>query len=116
VRFKVDENLPAELAEELRVLGYDADTVQDEGLSGRPDTEVVATALTGSRIIVTLDKGIADLVRFPGETHVGVVLFRPGTVGRKAVMAFIRLRLASLLELDLMGRITVVTADRIRVR
>jgi predicted nuclease of predicted toxin-antitoxin system len=114
VRFKIDENLPVELADELRSLGHAADTARDEGLSGRPDSEVVAKARAGNRIIVTLDKGIADLVRFPIATHTGVVLFRPGSLGRKAVLAFIRQRLASLL--DLAGRITVVTTDRIRVR
>ncbi len=32
MRFKVDENLPAEVAEALRALGHDADTVEEEGL------------------------------------------------------------------------------------
>ncbi len=96
MRFKVDENLPVELADEFRALGHEADTVQDEGLSGSSDTEVVAQARACKRIIVTLDKGIADRIRFPGETHTGVVLFRPGSVGRKAVLAFIRQRLTTL--------------------
>jgi predicted nuclease of predicted toxin-antitoxin system len=92
VKFKIDENLPVELADELRALGHEADTVQDEGLSGKADAEIVAHARTGGRIIVTLDKGIADLLRFPSETHAGVILFRPGSVGRKAVLGFIRVQ------------------------
>ena len=115
MKFKIDEN-PVELAGELRALGHETDTVQDEGLSGKADAEVVAHARTGGRIIVTLDKGIADLLRFPTGTHSGVVLFRPESVGRKAVLAFIRQRISSLLALDLVGRITVVTKDRIRIR
>jgi hypothetical protein len=35
VKFKLDENLPLELATDLRELGYDADTVHDEGLGER---------------------------------------------------------------------------------
>jgi predicted nuclease of predicted toxin-antitoxin system len=35
MRFKIDENLPAELAELLRVVGYDAATVVQEGLGGK---------------------------------------------------------------------------------
>ena len=116
VKFKVDENLPVELAGELQSLGHDADTVEDEGLSGEPDAGVVARARAEDRIIVTLDKGIADVVRFPIAAHAGVVLFRPGSLGRKAVLSFIRQRLPSLLERDLANRITVVTADRIRFR
>lgn len=30
MRFKVDENLPAEIADLLRAAGHDADTVNDE--------------------------------------------------------------------------------------
>jgi predicted nuclease of predicted toxin-antitoxin system len=116
VKFKVDENLPVELACELESLGHDADTVEDEGLSGEPDSGVVARARAEDRIIITLDKGLADVFRFPIATHAGVVLFRPGSLGRKAVLAFIRERLPSLLERELANRITVVTADRIRFR
>lgn len=116
MKFKVDENLPVELASELQSLGQDADTVEDEGLCGKPDSGVVARARTENRIIITLDKGIADVFKFPIATHAGVVLFRPGSLGRKAVLKFIRERLPSLLERDLANRITVVTADRIRFR
>jgi hypothetical protein len=34
VKFKIDENLPAEAAETLRKSGFVADTVADENLSG----------------------------------------------------------------------------------
>jgi len=34
VKFKLDENLPTELAADLRTLGHDAETVLDEGLRG----------------------------------------------------------------------------------
>jgi hypothetical protein len=36
VTFKVDENLPVELAEDLRGLGHGCDTVVGEGLCGAP--------------------------------------------------------------------------------
>ncbi len=116
MKFKVDENLPVELASELRLRGHDSDTVDDEGLCGAPDSGVVSRARSENRIIITLDKGIADIFRFPIATHAGIVLFRPGSLGRKAVLAFIRERLSSLLEHNLADRITVVTADRIRFR
>jgi hypothetical protein len=34
VKFKIDENLPAEAAEILKSAGFDAHTVADEDLSG----------------------------------------------------------------------------------
>ena len=93
MKFKLDENLPVELVVDLRELGHDADTVADEGLCGAADPEVVDAALSAERILITLDKGIANLQRYPSRCHAGVVLFRPDSVGRGAVIAFVRERL-----------------------
>jgi predicted nuclease of predicted toxin-antitoxin system len=113
VRFKLDENLPAELAPELRAMGHDTDTVADEGLCGEPDPTVVEAASTARRILLTLDKGIADV---RDQRHAGVVLFRPDSAGRRAVLSFVRERISMLASMDLGGRVTVVGASRIRVR
>lgn len=116
MKFKLDENLPVELASDLRTLGYDVDTVHDEGLRGAADPAVVDAALAADRILFTLDKGIANLQRYPVHQHAGVVLFRPDTSGRGAVIAFVRERLQRVLEVDLTNRLTVVGPSRIRFR
>jgi predicted nuclease of predicted toxin-antitoxin system len=116
VRFKLDENLPVELVTDLRDLGHDADTVADEGLRGAADPAVVDAAFTADRILFTLDKGIANLQRYPIHKNAGVVLFRPDTSGRGAVTAFVRERLHKVLEMGLTGRLTVVGPSRIRFR
>ena len=116
MKFKLAENLPVELASELRGMGYDVDTVNDEGLRGAADPAVVDAAFNAGRILFTLDKGIANLRRYPVRQHAGVVLFRPDTAGRGAVTAFVRQRLQKVLEVDLTNRLTVVGPSRIRFR
>jgi predicted nuclease of predicted toxin-antitoxin system len=116
VKFKIDENLPSELADDLRDSGHEADTVFDEGLVGAKDPVLVAVVASEKRILLTLDKGIANLQKYPAEQHSGVVLFRPARSGRRVVLTFIRERLPNLLGLDLRGRLTVVGPTRIRVR
>lgn len=37
MKFKIDENLPVEFAELLRPHGYNAETVKEENLCGKPD-------------------------------------------------------------------------------
>ncbi len=49
MRFKLDENLPASSAAILETVGHDVDTVVDEGLTGAPDTDVVAAASAEGR-------------------------------------------------------------------
>ncbi|HUO26562.1 MAG TPA: DUF5615 family PIN-like protein [Candidatus Aquilonibacter sp.] len=116
MRFKLDENLPYELAADLVRLGHDADTVFGEDLIGAEDARIGAAARNSARILMTLDKGIASLLRYPANEHAGLVLFRPDVSGRREVLSFVRSRLASLLDLEITGRLTVVTPTRIRVR
>lgn len=42
VRLKLDENITVVAAAPLLALGYDVDTVGDEGLAGHADPEVLA--------------------------------------------------------------------------
>ena len=68
--YLVDENLPRSLAPSLRAAGFAAEDVRDQGLRGRPDTEVLSLALSRGWILVTGDLGFGSLVRsvpsFPG--------------------------------------------------
>ena len=73
-------------------------------------------AYLAGRILLTLDKGIANLQRYPTHQYGGVVLFRPDTVGRGAVIAFVRERLREVLELELSGRLIVVGPSWVRFR
>lgn len=116
MKFKIDENLPSELQDDIRALGHEADTVFDEALAGAKDAVLLAAASSQKRILLTLDKGVANLQRYPAEQHGGVILFRPVRSGRHDVLGFIRERLADLLELDLQDRLTVVGPMRIRTR
>ena len=65
---------------------------------------------------MTMDKGIADIRLHPPEQYAGIVLFRPDTSGRKAVLAFMRRHLATILKADINGRLLVVTDRNIRLR
>jgi predicted nuclease of predicted toxin-antitoxin system len=116
MKFKLDENLRVELADDLRRIGHDADTVYGEDLSGAEDAVVVAAARVSGRILMTLDKGVASLLQYPLHEHGGLVLFRPDSTGRGEVLSFVRRRLDILLQMELVGHMTVVGPARIRVR
>jgi hypothetical protein len=66
--------------------------------------------------LLTLDKGVANPQLNPITQHAGMVLFRPETSGRGALIMFVRERLQKLLEMDLASRLTVVGPSRIRFR
>jgi predicted nuclease of predicted toxin-antitoxin system len=116
VSFKLDENLPVELRDDLRALGHDADTVYDEGIAGAPDEVLLQRARDEGRVLITMDKGIADVRRFPPRQYAGIVLLRPGSTGRGAVLAFARRHLPAILSAELKGWLYVVGERSIRVR
>jgi predicted nuclease of predicted toxin-antitoxin system len=76
VKFKLDENLPADLATHLRDKGHDAEGVVDEGLGGEDDPPVLAAATAEGRVLLTFDLDFADVRNYPPGTHGGIVVFR----------------------------------------
>ena len=116
MKIKLDENLPLELLEELRSAGIDADSVYDEGLVGAPDDLILKTVQEESRVLLTLDKGIGDIRRYPPEDYAGIVLFRLPSSGRRAAYQFIRRFLPRILQADLKGHLLVIGDSGIRRR
>ncbi|MBI4872708.1 MAG: DUF5615 family PIN-like protein [Candidatus Riflebacteria bacterium] len=52
---------------------------------GKSDVEVAQASQVEGRVVFTLDVGFADLRKFPPGRHPGVFLFRPRTLGYRAV-------------------------------
>jgi predicted nuclease of predicted toxin-antitoxin system len=76
VRLKLDENLPRSAAPRLAALGFEVDTVLDEGLGGHTDDSVWAVAQREQRFLVTQDLDFSDARRFAPGTHAGVLIVR----------------------------------------
>lgn len=116
MKVKIDENVPAEIAEDLRALGHDALTVVDQEMTGIDDARLMARVEEESRVFMTMDKGIANIQAYSPERFAGLILLRPHQAGRGAVLAFVRKRLAQILDLELKGRLVVVSDTGIRIR
>src|SRR5690625_7406990 len=76
MRFKLDENLPAEAADLLRDAGYGAVTVLEQEMSGETDASVAAVCEQEGGGLVTLDTDFADLRTYPPEDYPGLVVRR----------------------------------------
>jgi predicted nuclease of predicted toxin-antitoxin system len=116
LKFKLDENLPQELAKDFVDRGHEADTVVGEGLKGAVDPVVLHHVRIEGRVLLTLDKGIADVRIYPPKDYAGLVLLRPQSTGRKAVLDFVRGNLDAILSHELSGRLMVVSESSIRLR
>ena len=97
VRFKLDENLPVELAWLFRDFGHDAVTVLDQGLGGINASRLASICVDERRVIVTLDKDFADIRAYPPDRYPGFVVFRLRRQGRDHVLG-VGLRLLRVLR------------------
>jgi hypothetical protein len=116
VRFKLDENLPIELLENLRAPGHEGESVRDEGLTGVPDAGLLEHVRHEQRVLLTMDKGIADVRAYPPDRYAGIVLFRPPSAGRGTTLSFVQQHLPTVLERELTGHLLVVTERGVRLR
>ena len=116
MKFKLDENLSHYLAEQLRLLGHDADTVGEEGLLSRPDEEVAEAAANDGRMLLTLDLDFSDIRRFPPGTSPGVVLFRPRSFAFREVNRLVETFISTADLDELVGCLIVVDVYKVRIR
>lgn len=75
-RLLVDEALPRSLVRHLREGGYEADDVRDVGLRGQPDEQIFREAQHRSAILITSDLDFTNPVRFPPQSHEGLIILR----------------------------------------
>lgn len=85
MRFKIDENLPP--SQYLRGVGFGADIVGRDELSGAEDAVIVTTSRSEDRILITLDLDFANIRAYPPGEHAGMILPRMNQQDKRTVLA-----------------------------
>jgi len=114
-KLKVDENLPVAAKELLEKAGYDCETVFDESLGGCPDEKIVATCEKESRVLISLDLDMANIVKFPLKNSPGRIVLRPKNQGRARTLVLLKKVLPHLDQKKIRGVLWVVDEEKIRV-
>lgn len=114
-RLLADENIPHPAVTALRAAGHDVHAILED-TPGAFDEDVLAAARAQSRILLTFDRDLGQLVferrlRAPA----GVILFRDAPATLADTVRLI-LALVDRQDLTFEGHFTVVTTDRIRQR
>jgi len=115
VRFKIDENMPIEATTLLVSAGYDAVTVPDQRLGGKPDPDVATACEREGRAIVTLDRHFADIRVYPPAEYHGIIVFRLARIDKHRLLEALK-RLVPLLDQEpLAGRLWIVDETSVRI-
>ncbi len=93
-------------------------SVREQGIFSAEDSFILALALTNQATLVTRDvEDFSKLAHLVNEPHYGIILLRPDKSETREHINFL---LANFLErysdLDLVGRIVVISPKRIRFR
>ena len=116
MRFKLDENLPAEMADLFQRTGHDAVTVLEEQLGGISDSDLATVCVQERRAIVTLDIDFSDIRTYRPSAYSGIVVFRLNNQARDHILEIGARFLQRLSSTSLDGQLWIVEESRIRVR
>ena len=117
MRIKLDENLsPHRIKPLFADAGWDVQTTGDEGLDGADDDTVARAAMSERRVLVTLDLHFGDVRRFAMEQHPGIILLRPGKLGRSGITHTAQQAVEMLKTRSVEQQLWVVEPHRVRVR
>ncbi|MCL4473910.1 MAG: DUF5615 family PIN-like protein [Actinobacteria bacterium] len=116
MRFKIDENLPEDVALVLRNAGHDAITVLAQKLGGAEDQKIANICKDENRILVTLDAGFADIRTYPPSDYPGIIVLRLRHLDKISVVNVAKHLLIQLPTEQLSNRLWIVEETRVRVR
>jgi len=116
MRFKIDENLPAESAELLRDAGHDGLTIHDQGMVGNPDAQVASVCQSEQRALLTLDLDFADIRTYPPAEHHGIVVLRPKNQAKATVLRLLQQLMPLLPREPLAGNLWILQENGLRIR
>ena len=116
MRFKIDENLPVEVAELLRRVGYDAVSVFDQHLEGSDDPAIASVCQQEHRCLITLDKDFSDIRTYPPEQFYGLIVLRLNHQDKPYVLDIIKDVVKLLASEPLEQHLWIVEEGRVRIR
>jgi len=73
MKFKIDENLPIDVANVLATAGHDTESVYSEGLEGVPDRQLITICKREQRVLITLDYDFSNILIYPPEKYEGIL-------------------------------------------
>ena len=116
MKFKIDENLPLEIAGLLRDKGYQAKTVSDQALNGEIDHKIALVCREEKRVLITLDTDFADIRTYPPENFPGIIVLRLRQQDKVHILEVFKGVIPFLSTEPLEHTLWIVDENRIRIR
>jgi len=116
MRIKLDENLPIEAKNLFIREGFDTETVYDENLSGCSDNVLFSRCKQEKRILITLDVGFSNPLKYPFKDFFGLIVLRVKNQSKKRILVVLQKVIIELENKPILGQIWIVEDSSIRIR
>ncbi|HMW07963.1 MAG TPA: DUF5615 family PIN-like protein [Leptospiraceae bacterium] len=116
MKFKIDENLPIEIAELLREKNFQADTVNEENLSGVKDSIISDTCKKEDRILVTLDLDFSDIRNYPPIKYPGFIVLRLKSQDKESIINVFKKFIPFIQEENIQNKLCILEENKVRIR
>jgi predicted nuclease of predicted toxin-antitoxin system len=118
MHFLIDANLPRSILPTLARLGHSAEHVNDIGLKGAPDEQIVARARATQAALITRDLDFSDIRQYPPADFHGIVVMRipDDTAAADIVRILERFMHQTAIIEQLPGHLVILESDHFRFR
>jgi predicted nuclease of predicted toxin-antitoxin system len=116
MKFKIDENMPLEVAELLRKAGHDSTTVPEQNLTGTSDINLAAICRQEKHILVTLDNDFSDIRTYPPDKFPGIMVMRLNRHDKLHVLDVFSQAIHLLPKESIEKHLWIIEEDKIRIR
>ncbi len=116
MQFKIDENLPIEIAELLTNAGHNAKTVNEQQLQGAKDPVLIDVCKSENRVLVTLDTDFSDIRAYPPQEFSGIIVLRVGSQAKQHVIKVFQSILPIIQREPLTQHLWIMEETKVRIR
>ena len=116
MQFKIDENLPIEIAELLVSAGHNAKTVNEQRLQGAKDPVLIDVCKSEDRVLITLDTDFSDIRTYPPQHFSGIIVLRVGSQSKLHLIKVFQRIIPLIGKEPLRQHLWIVEETRVRIR
>ena len=116
MNFFADECVYKVTVDLLRSWEHSVITVQDAGLAGKPDEEILAYAISHERVLITIDMDFSNIRHYPPTAHKGIIVAKMRPRNSAQVHKVLEYLLNNVEESVLNQSLVIVDHNKYRIR
>lgn len=117
IKFVIDEDISRLTSNALVLAGYDVLDIRDYNLRGGSDDIIFNFAQKNKAILLTGDLGFANILKFPLDSHCGIVVMHfPNEMSTLLTNRILISSITALDKKDFLGNLIIIEPNKVRIK